>query len=145
MKWVAAIAAFVVLSFLGCPASPVTAEEAVSETIQDVAEAARRARPKDFMQSFSEAFEGPGMSRQKLKAFITRRFLSRGGVAVHLGEISVEVAADQKTATASFVATFPGSTDRLLGKADQYSFLLTFSLENGVWKITSQQNSPISG
>ena len=145
MKKVLAITVLVCGIFLVWPEPVKSPEQAVTNAVNQVAEAARRAKPGDFMEPFSEAYEGPEMTHSKLKAFVTRRFLSRGGIAVHLGEIEVQLAPGQKAATARFQATFPSSMKGFAARGDTFTFQVELVLENEGWKIRSQQNWLFSG
>jgi hypothetical protein len=139
VKWFFAILLALLLGFCFFPEPELTPEQAVIASIEDAAEAARRARPGDFMDHIAPEYQDQHMSRKTLKAFITRRLLAQGGLAVHLSSITVEIAQDGEHAVAEFEARFPDSLERVRPGAEDIRF---FSLDmvqlDGDWQIEGQ-------
>jgi hypothetical protein len=141
VKWFFAILLALLLGFCFFPKSELTPEEAVVASVQDAAEAARRARPGDFMDHIASDYQDDNMSRKTLKAFITRRLLAHGGLAVHLGPVAVTFNADATRATAEFQARFPDSLTRAQpGQEEIRDFTLELVLRDGQWRIQNQVN-----
>lgn len=139
MKWFFAILLALLLGFCFFPEAELTPEQAIIESVEDAAEAARRARPGDFMDHIAPQYQDQHMGRKTLKAFITRRLFAQGGLAVHLGPITVEVAPDGVHAVAEFEARFPDSLERVQpGVEDIRAFSLDLVQLDGDWLIEGQ-------
>jgi len=139
VKWFFAILLALLLGFCFFPEPELTPEQAVAASIEDAAEAARRARPGDFMDHIAGHYKDQHMSRKTLKAFITRRLLAHGGLAVHLGPIAVEVAPDGIHAVGEFEARFPDSLERVRpGEEDIRYFTMDLVRMDGNWLIEGQ-------
>jgi len=144
MKGILAILVLLSLGFCFFPKGSLTPEEAIQATIQNAAEAARRARPGDFMDQIAESFEAKNMSRSSLRAFVTRRLLAHGGLAVHLGEIQVRHVPGASRADATFQATFPESLDSSRPDlSETREFRLDLIEEDGEWLIVYQENQQL--
>jgi hypothetical protein len=129
------------LGFFLFPDAELSPEESVISTINDAAEAARRARPGDFMDHIAEDYRDEHLTRRSLKGFITRRLLGGGGLSVHLGSIEVTLGPSQNRAIAKFQARFPQSLER--SRPDQEDvrfFSIELTLVGDDWMILSQEN-----
>ena len=136
-----AIVVPLLLAFFLWPRPPASAEDRIRESINDAAEAIRRAQVGDFMDEISEDFTDPRFTRKGLHGMLLRELLNGGGTAVHLGPIEVDVSEDRLQASAWVTATFPGAFLETTLKATELSFELGYRLEDGDWKIVSQSNS----
>jgi hypothetical protein len=129
------------LGFFLFPDAELSPEESVIATINEVAEASRRARPGDFMDHIAEGYSDEHLTRKSLKAFITRRLLGGGGLSVHLGSIDVTFEPGQNVAIAKFNARFPQSIDRVRpGQEEERFFSIKLTLVDDEWKILTQEN-----
>jgi hypothetical protein len=129
------------LGFFLFPDAELSPEESVISTINDAAEAARRARPGDFMDHIAEDYRDEHLTRRSLKGFMTRRLLGGGGLSVHLGSIEVTFGPSQNRAIAKFQARFPQSLER--SRPDQEDvrfFSIELTLVGDDWMILSQEN-----
>lgn len=141
MKRIFAILLAGALGFFLFPDAELSPEESVISTINEAAEAARRARPGDFMDHIAEDYRDKHLTRQRLKGFITRRMLGGGGLSVHLGSIEVTFGPSPTRATAKFQARFPQSLERVRpDQEDVRFFSLELTLVGDDWKILSQEN-----
>jgi hypothetical protein len=141
VKRIFAIIVLLGLAYCLIPGRKPSPEEAIKATIQETAEAARRARPGDFMDHIAEDYQDESLSRSSLRAFVTRRLLAHGGLAVHLGDVRVEYTEGANRARADFEAQFPESLAS--GRPDRPEtrhFALDLVLEDGEWLILSQEN-----
>ena len=141
MKRIFAILLALTLGFFLFPRAELSPEESVISTINQAAEAARRARPGDFMDHIAENYQDEHLSRRTLKAFVTRRLLAGGGLAVHLSPIEVTFDSESNHAFAQFQARFPQSLERVRpDQEDVRLFTLELTLVGDEWQILSQEN-----
>jgi hypothetical protein len=141
VKRIFAILLALTLGFFLFPRAELSPKESIISTVNKAAEAARRARPGDFMDHIAENYQDEHLSRKTLKAFVTRRLLAGGGLAVHLSPIEVTFDSDPNRAFAQFQARFPQSLERVRpGQEDVRVFKLELTLVGDEWKILSQEN-----
>ena len=113
----------------------------IRSPIQQAANAAKKGKLKAFMRHVSEDYDDGTYQYDTLKAFLFRRFHSKGGVNVSLGPITVDAPEGENIATVRFVADFydgfPGSRGSTL---EQRLFVLEMRRFEGRWVIQSQAN-----
>ena len=136
-----AIIVVFVLAYLLWPSADLSPEDKIRASVNDAAEATRRGHAGDFMDEISESFADPRFSRKSLHGMLLREFLNGGGTAVHLEEVDVVLEPDERTATVSVVASFPGAFLETTLKATKLMFTLDYALEGDEWRIVSQINS----
>tara|TARA_B100000700_G_C14367896_1_gene544584 strand:+ start:112 stop:549 length:438 start_codon:yes stop_codon:yes gene_type:complete len=113
----------------------------IREPIRKAAHAAREANLKGFMRHISEDYDDGTYRYDTLKAFLFRRFHSKGGVNVSLGPISIDEQAGTNIATVRFVADFhDGFPGKRGGSVEQRSFTVEMRRFEGRWVVQSQSN-----
>ncbi len=121
-------------------------EDQIRAAVQQVATGAENGDIVMCMEPFSAHYEdGEGLEKRSIRGILWQHFRKRGPISVWMGDISVEVADDEATATFDVGLTegAEGSMVPWPVSADVLSFELDFNREEDLWRIISHTRTPV--
>ncbi|WP_269790970.1 nuclear transport factor 2 family protein [Stenotrophomonas sp. Iso1] len=137
------LCAVIVLSMAACGRE--LPEQRLRQTIAAMQEAVEKGAPKNFMESVAEDFVGNGgLDRAGLERLLKGQLLLNPNVTVQTGPLSVEMGADDATATVRLSVLLAGGSGRFVPeRGDMQELVSGWREEDGQWRLYSASWKPV--
>ncbi|MGH8055438.1 MAG: nuclear transport factor 2 family protein [Stenotrophomonas sp.] len=120
-------------------------EQRLRLTVAAMQEAVEKGKPKDFMEPVADDFVGNGgLDRAGLERLLKGQLLLSPNVTVQTGPLSVEMGANDTTATVRFSMLLAGGSGRFVPeRGDMQELVSGWREEEGQWRLYSASWKPM--